>query len=90
MLAPYTSLSSSPTAKGSTENSQRPGEVRLFVGNLSYDLKLDALTAEFGSCGTITRSRLLNGADGRSRGVAFLTFSDKAAADRVIAKYHDR
>lgn len=68
----------------------RPGEVKLLVSNLHYEVGLDVLASEFSSCGAVMRCRIINGPDGRSRGVAFVSFGEKSSADRAISKYHDR
>lgn len=68
----------------------RPGEVKLLISNLHYEVGLDLLAREFGTCGAVMRCRIINGPDGRSRGVAFVSFGEKSSADRAISKYHDR
>lgn len=68
----------------------RPGEVKLLVSNLHFEVGLDLLASEFGTCGAVMRCRIINGPDGRSRGVAFVSFGEKSSADRAISKYHDR
>lgn len=79
---------SSPSQRG-MDIPQRPGEVKVFIGNLNFDLSLDTIASEFGSCGSIVRCKLVNGPDGRSRGMAFVSYADKAMADRAISKYQD-
>lgn len=68
---------------------QRPGEVKVYIGNLNFDLGLDTIANEFGVCGTIVRCKLINGPEGRSRGMAFVSFGNKQMAEKAISKFHD-
>lgn len=79
----------SPLLKG-VDGPPRPGEVKLLISNLHYEVGLDLLASEFGSCGAVMRCRIINGVDGRSRGIAFVSYGEKSSADRAISKYHDR
>ncbi|CAM9831653.1 unnamed protein product, partial [Ectocarpus sp. 8 AP-2014] len=80
---------SSPLHRG-IDGPPRPGEVKLLISNLHYEVSLDLLASEFSTCGAVMRCRIINGPDGRSRGVAFVSFGEKSSADRAISKYHDR
>lgn len=64
--------------------------MKLLITNLNYEVDLNLLAEEFSTCGAVMRCRIINGLDGRSRGTAFVSYADKASADRAISKYHDR
>lgn len=88
-LPPAPPPSSSPLHRG-VDGPPRPGEVMLIISNLHYEVGLDLLASEFSTCGAVMRCRIINNPDGRSRGVAFVSYGEKSSADRAISKYHDR
>jgi len=65
--------------------------VRLFVGNLSYDVAEQELRELFSAVGqvsfiSIPKDRETN----KPRGFAFVEFSDKAAADEAIRRFNNQ
>jgi cold-inducible RNA-binding protein len=59
---------------------------KLFVGNLSWGVSNDDLMAAFSEFGSVTEARVMTDREtGRSRGFAFVTFEDDAAADAAVA-----
>lgn len=59
---------------------------KLFVGGLSWDTTDDSLRASFEPYGEVTDAKVITDRDtGRSRGFAFVTFSDNAAATAAMA-----
>ncbi|MEQ1567293.1 MAG: RNA-binding protein, partial [Myxococcota bacterium] len=59
---------------------------KLFVGGLSWDTTDDSLRESFERHGEVTEAKVITDRDtGRSRGFAFVTFSDNAAAAAAIA-----
>lgn len=60
--------------------------MKLYVGNLSYDVSEDELAAEFGSYGTVESIAIpTDKVSGRPRGFAFVEMADKAEAEAAIA-----
>merc|ERR1712137_1246913 len=64
-----------------------PKKFEVFVGGLPFSVDEDTLRKDFLECGEITRLSMPM-ADGRSRGIAFITFSDKKGVDAAL-KYND-
>ena len=61
-------------------------DVKLYVGNLSFDTTEDALRKAFGEHGTVTDVFLPFYRDsGKPRGFAFVTFGDRSAAEKAIS-----
>ncbi|KAK9811511.1 hypothetical protein WJX72_005089 [[Myrmecia] bisecta] len=59
---------------------------KLFVGGLAAETTSDDLERQFSQYGKIIEAQvMIDHASGRSRGFAFLTFEDEAAADKVFA-----
>lgn len=57
----------------------------LFVGRLSWDTKEPQLRAAFEEFGEVTNARVITDRDtGRSRGFAFVTFSNSDSAERAV------
>ena len=93
------SRSRSPSPKASNANgadsggapsgapSDGDGNVKLYVGNISFDSDERRLKDSFSSCGEVIEVFIPIGRDtGRPRGFAFVTMKDKAASDAAIAK----
>ena len=58
---------------------------KLFVGGLSWDTNDEGLNEAFARFGEVTEAKVITDRDtGRSRGFGFVTFSDPAAANKVI------
>ena len=65
--------------------------VRLFVGNLSYDVTEAELKALFAEVGTVTVVRLpLDRESGRPRGFAFVDFAERAEAEEAISRFNQQ
>jgi cold-inducible RNA-binding protein len=59
---------------------------KLFVGGLSWDTTDESLRQSFEQYGEVTDAKVITDRDtGRSRGFAFVTFSDASAATAAIA-----
>jgi RNA recognition motif-containing protein len=71
-------------------------EVKLYVGNLSYDTTEDDLRALFAQAGTVQSVALIKDRDsGRSKGFAFVEMSTQVEAQNAITQFsgkmlHDR
>jgi len=60
--------------------------MRIYVGNLSYDVTEDELTAEFGAYGKVDSVSIPSDRySGRPRGFAFVDMGTKSEADAAIA-----
>jgi cold-inducible RNA-binding protein len=60
--------------------------MKMFVGNLSYDVTEDELAAEFGTYGKVDSVAIPSDKiSGRPRGFAFVEMSNKAEAEAAIA-----
>lgn len=65
--------------------------VRLFVGNLSYDVSETDLRGLFSEVGSVTQVRIpLDRETGRPRGFAFVDMAEKAEADEAIRRLHQQ
>ncbi|MGD9115757.1 MAG: RNA-binding protein [Dehalococcoidia bacterium] len=59
--------------------------MKLYVGNLSYDVSEDELAAEFGSYGEVSSIAIPSDrVSGRPRGFAFVEMASKAEAEAAI------
>ncbi|KAF8567204.1 hypothetical protein P879_07258 [Paragonimus westermani] len=58
----------------------------VFVSNLDYSVSEDELCATFESCGTISSIRLVRDYAGRSKGYAYVEFSNPQAVPLALAK----
>ena len=64
----------------------RPGQVKLHISNLSYDVVEDDLRDLFAPCGDIIECHLFKDFDtGKSRGFACLRMRDQAGGDKALA-----
>lgn len=60
-------------------------ETRLFVGNLSFKVTEDDLSAIFSDYGEVMEVRIINDREtGRPRGFGFVTMASKEEADKAI------
>ncbi len=60
--------------------------MKIYVGNLSYDLKEDELSAEFGTYGKVDSvSMPYDKLSGRPKGFAFVEMASKSEAEAAIA-----
>jgi len=64
---------------------------KLYVGNLSYNLTVDALRDLFKEFGEIVDCVIITDKyTNRSKGFGFVTFKEKAQADAAISAMHDK
>ena len=67
---------------------EAPTGVKLYVGNLSFDTTEDTLKSTFGEFGTVTDVFLpVHRDSGNPRGFAFVTLSERDAAEKAIAAW---
>jgi RNA recognition motif-containing protein len=60
--------------------------MKLYVGNLSYEVSEDELTAEFGTYGNVESVTIpTDRVSGRPRGFAFVEMASKSEAEAAIA-----
>jgi RNA recognition motif-containing protein len=63
-------------------------EVKLYVGNMSYDTTAEQLQTMFAEAGTVSLVELIKDRDtGRSKGFAFITMSSQADAANAIKMF---
>jgi RNA recognition motif-containing protein len=63
--------------------------VRLFVGNLAYDVTEAELKELFAPAGQVLQVRIPTDREtGRPKGIAFIDFADRAQADEAIRRFH--
>lgn len=66
-------------------------ETRLFVGNLSFKVTEDDLSAVFSDYGEVMEVRIINDREtGRPRGFGFVTMASKEEADKAIEGLNKR
>ncbi len=64
-------------------------QVKLYVGNLSYNTTEDDLRTLFAQAGSVTSVALVKDRDtGRSRGFAFVEMSDQSEAQKAISMFN--
>ncbi len=64
-------------------------DVKLYVGNLSKSTTEDEIKTLFAQAGTVTSVEVIKDRDsGESRGFAFVTMTDQAAADKAISTFN--
>lgn len=64
---------------------------KLFVGNLSYDVKSEDLTDLFSPFGNVLGAYVITDrASGRSKGFGFVEFENDADAQKAIADMHEK
>jgi RNA recognition motif-containing protein len=65
-------------------------EVKLYVGNLSYETSEEDLRSLFSQAGTVASVALIKDRDtGRSKGFAFIEMTTQAEAQKAISMYHN-
>jgi RNA recognition motif-containing protein len=63
--------------------------LKLFVGNLSYEITSTDLREFFGQVGPVLTARVIaDHESGRSKGFGFVEMGDKAAAERAIEEFN--
>lgn len=66
-------------------------EVKLYVGNLSYETTEDDLRALFSQAGAVASVALIKDRDtGRSKGFAFVEMSTQAEAEKAINDFNGK
>jgi cold-inducible RNA-binding protein len=66
-------------------------EVKLYVGNLSYQTTEDDLRTMFAQTGTVSEVALIKDRDtGSSKGFAFVTMSSQAEATKAIETFNGK
>ena len=64
-------------------------DVKLYVGNLSYETSEDELRALFSQAGAVASVALIKDRDtGRSKGFAFVEMSTQSEAQKAISMYN--
>lgn len=62
---------------------------KLYVGNLSFNTSEQGLEQLFAQCGAVESCRIMTDRDtGRSRGFAFVEFSNDEEAQAAVAKFN--
>ncbi len=65
--------------------------MRIYVGNISYQMTEEDLRDLFGEFGQVDEAAIVNDREtGRSRGFAFVTMSDDDAARKAIEQINGR
>ncbi len=66
-------------------------EVKLYVGNLSYDTSEDQLRTLFSEAGTVNAVDLIKDRDThRPKGFAFITMSSQVEAEKAISTFNGK
>jgi RNA recognition motif-containing protein len=66
-------------------------EVKLYVGNMSYDMTEDQLRTMFGEVGTLVSVDVIKDRDtGNPKGFAFITMSSQADATKAISMFNGK
>ena len=66
-------------------------EVKLYVGNLSYDTTEDDIRTLFAEAGTVSEVALIKDRDsGTSKGFAFVTMSSQDEAKKAIEQFNGK
>ena len=65
---------------------QIPESANVIVRNLSFRMDVETLEQVFGSCGTIRKCRIINDAEGNSRGFGFVDFESVESARQALKK----
>jgi RNA recognition motif-containing protein len=66
-------------------------EVKLYVGNLSYDTGEEQLRTLFATAGTVSSVEMITDRDThRSKGFAFVTMSTQAEAESAIKQFNGK
>lgn len=66
-------------------------EVKLYVGNMSYDTTEDQLRTMFGEAGSVVAVDVIKDRDtGNPKGFAFITMASQADAAKAISMFHGK
>jgi cold-inducible RNA-binding protein len=66
-------------------------EMKLYVGNMSYETTEDELRTMFGEAGAVSEVDLIKDRDtGRSKGFAFITMSSQVEAEKAISMFNEK
>jgi len=71
-------------AGNNRNNNGGAGGRQLFVGNLTFDTTWQDLKDHFAQSGTVERSDIVSGNDGRSKGFGLIKFANRNEANRAI------
>ncbi len=75
-----------PSASTNQGPGQKERSVKIYVGNLSYEVTEDELSAEFGAFGKVESVAIpFDKLSGRPKGFAFVEMPNKTEADAAIA-----
>lgn len=75
--------------RGSSGINKSYGTTKLYVGNLSYEVKWQDLKDHFKQCGHVSRADILEGSDGRSKGCGLIEYADARDAATAIYTLND-
>ena len=65
--------------------------MKIYVGNLPFDVDDNKLREIFASCGEIEEATVIqNKFNGRSKGFGFVTFKDDESAKKAIAEMNEK
>ena len=65
--------------------------MKLYIGNLSFDVTEETLKEAFSEFGSIEEATIIKDKfSGKSKGFAFITFSDDEAAKKAIAAMNEK
>ena len=68
-----------------------PGDVELYVGNLSYDTTEDGLRKEFERFGKVSSARVVtNRFNGKSKGFGFVVMPNRPEAEAAVKGMNDK
>jgi RNA recognition motif-containing protein len=77
--------------KSNNKKKRNEMEVKLYVGNLSYDTTADELRAMFAEAGAVSNVELIKDRDtGTSKGFAFITMGSQADAAKAITMFNSK
>jgi RNA recognition motif-containing protein len=66
-------------------------EVKLYVGNMNYDMNEEQLRTMFAEAGTVVTVDVIKDRDtGSSKGFAFITMGSQADAAKAISTFHGK
>lgn len=77
--------------KANTKSEQSLGaskDRKVFIGNVPFKCSAETLKKDFSECGAIQQLRMPVGEDGKSKGIAFVTFATKEGVNEAL-KFHE-
>lgn len=77
-------ISSDPIAKKPKQAKIEDDDLEVFVGGIAFDCDEAALRAHFGECGGVGQFSMPLDAEWNAKGIAFITFTDKAGVDAAL------